>query len=203
MFNHTDKNMQAKEHDQEYNKAFECNVIKVSADHVLNEEGYAISPGGYNNVGFSYQVKPLSTNLSQSGNDGYPASKNKSFKHFVGDMIKGQCPYDKKIHKGMIKHLYYVPGSDETEPKFVYIQDFETNTIIPVLPDTVRIEKNSVIKPEVGDYLSKHGAEVDHDLDRYSPAIESSQFDFNSILNEDISNTLDDFDFNAELSMII
>lgn len=157
-------------------------IIKVDKSHILNEEGFAIGPIGYNNAGFSYAVKPLSTNLSQQGNDNSPKAKNKSFKIFKGDNVKGYCPYDKKIHKGLVKYLYYIPNSDETKPLYVYIQDFENNTIIPITADSASKCKYNYPQPQVKSFVNKHGSEIDYDLQKYSPVEENKKFDFNKSL---------------------
>jgi len=96
-------------------------IIKVNKDNILNEE-FAMSFGYGNGAvvnGFSYNIVPLSTNLSQKGNDPEPDMKNKAYKYFVGDVVKGLCAYDNKIHKGTIKYVHYEEG--KTYPTYTYI----------------------------------------------------------------------------------
>lgn len=135
-------------------KLNEKRIIKVDKTHILNEDaglaaGITAGTSGveiYNN-GFSYEIKPLNSNLSQKGNDPSGEANNKSFKYFVGDSVKGYCPYDKKTHKGMIKYLYY-KDSESPEPLYVYIQDFSDESIIPLEANTIRKSESSTLDTE-------------------------------------------------------
>lgn len=141
----------------EYSKKLRENkIIKVDKKHFLNEDiglaaGITAGTAGTElyNGGFSYEIVPLSTNLSQRGSEPEAETNNKSYKIFIGDAVKGFCPYDNKKHKGMVKYLYYRNASDEnTIPKFVYIQDFADETIIPLTGDSVKLIANDAINAE-------------------------------------------------------
>lgn len=86
---------------------------------------------------FSYEIKPLNTTLSQAGNDAIMLNKNDAFKFFVGDIVKGYCPFDKKWHKGMIKYFYWTTDNAKV-PKYAYIQDFNDESTIAVNADNLK-----------------------------------------------------------------
>lgn len=162
-------------------------IIKIhNNQNILNEE-YGICQGfssnGFNNKGFSYQIMPLQFNLCQKGNDPVPKLKNKAFKHFVGDIVKGISPYDDKMHKGYVKYIYYKTG--EKFPYYVYIQDMENQTIIPLDAKTVKKVVNHIIGQNIHiDYLLNHGNEIDRDFQNFSPISplaesKKEKFDFN------------------------
>lgn len=176
----------------------ESNIIKVNKAHTLNEDlglasGITASTPGVDiyNSGFSYEIKPLTSNLSQKGNDPTAENRNKSFKHFVGDVIKGFCPYDKKIHKGMIKYLYY-KDSESPVPMYVYIQDFSDESIIPLEADsiknykTIQIDNEKIFKdPLIQNPWQSRDTQIDHDFAAVASVKESmnskknNSFDFN------------------------
>lgn len=165
-------------------------IIKVTPEHILNENwaataGFSTSQD-FNNPGFSYEIKPLSFTLSQKGNDPEMENRNKAFKHFVGDTVKGYCPYDKKKHKGMIKYLYWVPGGDGTKPKYVYIQDFETEDTIPLEADSIQscISNYTNTDLSMKDYYRARETEIAHDYaasdqPKVFESKNNKRFDFN------------------------
>jgi len=119
----------------------------------------------YNCSGFSYEIKPLSFNLCQKGNDPAPEDKNKSFKYFIGDHVTGYCPYDGKKHEGMIKYVYWQPGGDGTMPKLVYVQDFDNEDTIPLDATSVKHTIMRYSPNEMGnkDYFRARNIEMEHD----------------------------------------
>ena len=146
-------------------------IIKVNPQNILpiNEAwaataGFSTSPD-YGNPAFSYEIKPLSFTLCQKGNDPEMLNKNKSFKFFVGDHVSGYCPYDGKKHEGMIKYFYWVPGSDGTMPKFVYIQDFSNEDTIPLEADSIKqtLTRYTPNDLAVKDYYRARDTEIAHD----------------------------------------
>ena len=164
-------------------------IIKVNPQNILpiNEAwaataGFSTSPD-YGNPAFSYEIKPLSFTLCQKGNDPELLDKNNSFKFFVGDHVSGYCPYDGKKHEGMIKYFYWVPGSDGTMPKFVYIQDFSNEDTIPleaesIKPTLTRYTPNDL---SVKDYYRARDTEIAHDYGATEmPKTVFEDFDFNS-----------------------
>lgn len=171
-------------------------IIKVNPQNILpiNEEwaataGFSTSPD-YGNPAFSYEIKPLSFTLCQKGNDPEMENKNKSFKFFVGDHVSGYCPYDGKKHEGMIKYFYWVPGSDGTMPKFVYIQDFSNEDTIPLEADSIKPTLTRYTPNDLSakDYYRARDTEIAHDYgatEMPKTVFEGKNFDFNS-LNENI-----------------
>jgi len=111
---------------------------RVYNNKALQEDAaYALSDGSNQTSAFSYEIKPLNTTLSQLGNDIAPVNRNNSFKFFVGDIVKGYCPFDKKEHKGMIKYLYFTVDNERI-PKYVYIQDFSNEDTLALDATTVK-----------------------------------------------------------------
>ena len=172
-------------------------IIKVNPQNILpiNEAwaataGFSTSPD-YGNPAFSYEIKPLSFTLCQKGNDPEMLNKNKSFKFFVGDHVSGYCPYDGKKHEGMIKYFYWVPGSDGTMPKFVYIQDFSNEDTIPLEADSIKqtLTRYTPNDLAVKDYYRARDTEIAHDYgatEMPKNVFEGKNFDFNNVLNESI-----------------
>ena len=172
-------------------------IIKVNPQNILpiNEAwaataGFSTSPD-YGNPAFSYEIKPLSFTLCQKGNDPEMLNKNKSFKFFVGDHVSGYCPYDGKKHEGMIKYFYWVPGSDGTMPKFVYIQDFSNEDTIPLEADSIKqtLTRYTPNDLAVKDYYRARDTEIAHDYGASEipkNVFEGKNFDFNNVLNESI-----------------
>ena len=172
-------------------------IIKVNPQNILpiNETwaataGFSTSPD-YGNPAFSYEIKPLSFTLCQKGNDPEMLNKNKSFKFFVGDHVSGYCPYDGKKHEGMIKYFYWVPGSDGTMPKFVYIQDFSNEDTIPLEADSIKqtLTRYTPNDLAVKDYYRARDTEIAHDYGATEipkNVFEGKNFDFNNVLNESI-----------------
>ena len=172
-------------------------IIKVNPQNILpiNEAwaataGFSTSPD-YGNPAFSYEIKPLSFTLCQKGNDPEMLNKNKSFKFFVGDHVSGYCPYDGKKHEGMIKYFYWVPGSDGTMPKFVYIQDFSNEDTIPLEAESIKqtLTKYTPNDLAVKDYYRARDTEIAHDYgatEMSKNVFEGKNFDFNNVLNESI-----------------
>ena len=160
-------------------------IIKVK-NNILNEDGLSYQWGNGNllNPGFSYEVKPLSHDLEQKGNDIAPTLNNKCYKYFVGDIVKGFCPYDKKIHKGVIKHLYYLPNHKENLPLYVYIQDFETENTIPLKADSVKKavnENKSAIIDDSDSVIVKRNS-YKTNIDYAEEDIINSNYDIDTIL---------------------
>ena len=165
-------------------------IIKVNPQNILpiNEAwaataGFSTSPD-YGNPAFSYEIKPLSFTLCQKGNDPEMLNKNKSFKLFVGDHVSGYCPYDGKKHEGMIKYFYWVPGSDGTMPKFVYIQDFSNEDTIPLEADSIKqtLTRYTPNDLAVKDYYRARDTEIAHDYgatEMPKNVFEGKNFDFN------------------------
>lgn len=172
-------------------------IIKVNPQNILpiNEAwaataGFSTSPD-YGNPAFSYEIKPLSFTLCQKGNDPEMLNKNKSFKFFVGDHVSGYCPYDGKKHEGMIKYFYWVPGSDGTMPKFVYIQDFSNEDTIPLEADSIKqtLTRYTPNDLAIKDYYRARDTEIAHDYGASEipkNVFEGKNFDFNNVLNESI-----------------
>lgn len=170
-------------------------IIKVNPQNILpiNEAwaataGFSTSPD-YGNPAFSYEIKPLSFTLCQKGNDPEMLNKNKSFKFFVGDHVSGYCPYDGKKHEGMIKYFYWVPGSDGTMPKFVYIQDFSNEDTIPLEADSIKqtLTRYTPNDLAVKDYYRARDTEIAHDYGASEipkNVFEGKNFDFNNVLIE-------------------
>lgn len=162
-------------------------IIKVKPfNNMLNEEwgataGFSTSQD-FNNPGFSYEIKPLSFTLCQKGNEPEMENKNKSFKHFVGDHVSGYCPYDGKKHEGMIKYFYWVPGSDGTMPKFVYVQDFATEDTIPLEAESIKSTLTRYTSNDLAqkDYFRARDTELAHDYAAAESPKIYEQFDFNS-----------------------
>ena len=165
-------------------------IIKVNPQNILpiNEAwaataGFSTSPD-YGNPAFSYEIKPLSFTLCQKGNDPEMLNKNKSFKFFIGDHVSGYCPYDGKKHEGMIKYFYWVPGSDGTMPKFVYIQDFSNEDTIPLEADSIKqtLTRYTPNDLAVKDYYRARDTEIAHDYgasEMPKNVFEGKNFDFN------------------------
>lgn len=162
-------------------------IIKVNREHTLNEDGLSAGynmQGGYNTSGFSYSILPLQFNLGQKGNDMQPSIENKSFKFFVGEMVKGFSPYDNKKHQGIIKYLYYTVEDQET-PKLVYVHDMDINNIIPLTPDSLKHITAPFPNSNVGNnYLGSGASHVGYDLENYTqPIKESKTIDFNKLIS--------------------
>lgn len=164
-------------------------IIKVTPYQIMNplNEDWAATAGfsssqDFNCSGFSYEIKPLAFNLCQKGNDPMPEDKNKSFKHFVGDYVSGYCPYDGKKHEGMIKYLYWIPGSDEQIPKLVYVQDFETEDTIPLEGSSIKQTLMKYTPNELAqkDYFRSRDTEIAHDFAYSGVSRTYEEFDFNS-----------------------
>jgi len=83
----------------------------------------------------------------------------------------------------MIKYFYWVPGSDGTMPKFVYIQDFSNEDTIPleaesIKPTLTRYTPNDL---SVKDYYRARDTEIAHDYGATEmPKTVFEDFDFNS-----------------------
>ena len=163
-------------------------IIKVNPQNILPiNEDWAATAGfsstqDYNCSGFSYEIKPLSFSLCQKGNDPGPEDKNKSFKHFVGDYVTGYCPYDGKKHGGMIKYIYWTPGSDEQVPKLVYVQDFETEDTIPLDGSSIKQSLMRYTPNDLSqkDYFRSRDMEIAHDYAASRMPNVFEDFDFNS-----------------------
>lgn len=98
------------------------------------------SLGGDASVGFVYKTMGLAFNMEQSDK---PRIKNANdyFKFRPGELVKGESPYDKKIHQGIIQHIY---NDDKTgKPKLVYIMDLDINSVLPVTISTLKKIKKS------------------------------------------------------------
>lgn len=188
-------------------KLNERKIVKVNKSHILNEDaglaaGITAGTSGveiYNN-GFSYEIKPLNSNLSQKGNDPSGEANNKSFKHFVGDHVKGYCPYDKKMHSGMIKYLYY-KNSDSETPLYVYIQDFSDESIIPLEADTIRnsgavdIDAEKIFKnPNIQNPWQARETQINQDFAAVGTPVKES-----IDINDDIDDNINDDDFSKDL----
>lgn len=163
-------------------------IIKVNPNQIMNplNEDWAATAGfsssqDFNCSGFSYEIKPLSFTLSQKGNDPVPEDKNKSFKHFVGDYVTGYCPYDGKKHEGMIKYLYWAPESDESVPKLVYVQDFETEDTIPLEGSSIKQSLMRYTPNDLSqkDYFRSRDMETVHDYAASEMPNVFESFDFN------------------------
>ena len=162
-------------------------IIKVQPYNNMLNEDWAATAGfsssqDFNCSGFSYEIKPLSFTLNQKGNDPAPLNKNKSFKHFVGDHVTGYCPYDGKKHEGMIKYIYWQPGSDGTMPTLVYVQDFNNEDTIPLDAKTVKQTLTKYSPNDLGnkDYFRSRDMEIAHDFAASSTPRVYEYFDFNS-----------------------
>lgn len=122
------------------------NKIYSQVNKVLESYGYGInSPYGETpyNWGFQYNLVPLSTNLSQRGND--KDQKKKYDKVYddqmhVGDIATGIGAGDQKKHKGNICNFTYKDNSG-TSLKFVWIFDEKTMKRVALMPKTVKIMK--------------------------------------------------------------
>lgn len=132
--------------------------MKVRIEHVDE----AFSSAGYVShqfddiSGFSYNILPLQFNLQQKGNT-KPNDKG-VFKYYVGDFVTGICEYDDNQHNGIIKHLYYDP--ETAKVKLVYIQDMETQQIVPLKANTVKKYKQKNNRPRVADYFFTHQTDI-------------------------------------------
>lgn len=127
--------------------------MKVRIEHI--DEGFSAGyvTHSFNDIaGFSYNILPLKFNLQQKGNS-KPNDKG-VFKHYVGDYVKGTCEYDDKEHKGIIRHLYYSPENGKV--KLVYVQDMNTQQIVPLQADTVKSIKWQSDQPKVMNYFFKN-----------------------------------------------
>lgn len=162
-------------------------IIKVQpCNNMLNEDWAATagfsSSQDFNCSGFSYEIKPLSFTLNQKGNDPGPEDKNKAFKHFVGDYVSGYCPYDGKKHSGMIKYMYWKPGSDGTLPALVYVQDFDNEDTIPLEGSSIKTSLTRYTPNDLAqkDYFRSRDMEIAHDYAFSGAPRTYESFDFNS-----------------------
>lgn len=118
--------------------------IYSQVNKMLEGYGYGInSPYGETpyNWGFQYNLVPLSTNLSQRGND--KEQKKKYDKVYdgqmhIGDIATGIGAGDQKKHKGTICNFTYRDNSG-TSLKFVWIFDSKTMKRVALMPKTVKI----------------------------------------------------------------
>lgn len=119
----------------------------------LDENGYPMNPSvvnyGSNNYdwGFEYKLTPLSTNLSQRGNDRKAAaagSRDRKRAFYVGDEVRGESEKGGEERRGRIVGFEYSPDSKRKEVLRVWIEDSDTKERRALVPGTLkRVRKNS------------------------------------------------------------
>lgn len=113
-------------------------IVKVHrSENILNEEFssiFGMSYDNYDTPGFSVELRPLNFSMEQRGNTPLEHPK---FKYNNGDVVIGMSPYDNKQHEGMIVNIWW-DGSDKDFPKYVYIQDKDTNALFPLQAKTIK-----------------------------------------------------------------
>ena len=107
----------------------------------------APSVRNYNNVGtrnngFQYRIVPLSFNLQQKGNDKLYTKTEREIYH-IGDIVEGQCIYDKKYHIGQIVSILY--DEKTNKPIMVYILDKDKRFYLPLKINTLTLHKDKYI----------------------------------------------------------
>lgn len=132
-------------------KEFWRKVPSVNSFPKLLAEAYYAMPtqtlgyGSKFDSGWSYQILPLNTSLSQRGNDPkrkreWDETENKRI--YVGTQITGISAEDGKKHKGRVCNFTF--QDDKSTVKFFWIIDEKTEEVIPITAKTASVYVQSV-----------------------------------------------------------